>query len=72
MSLIILDQECRTAAAHRKCVQDLIWSSIWNSIEIGGPAHEIVTTTIHKTIRGSGGGQWDGRVHWGGPDICLL
>ena len=75
MSPIVLDQECRTAAAHRKCVRDLIWSSLsieWNSIELGGPAHGIVTITVHKTIRGGEGGQWDGRVHWGGPDVCLL
>ena len=29
----------------------------WNSIRLGGPAHAIVTKTVHKTLPGGGGGQ---------------
>ena len=29
----------------------------WNSIRLGGPAHEIVTKTVHKTLPGGGGGR---------------
>ena len=40
----------------------------WNSIRLGGPAHGIVTKTVHKTLPGSGGvkrvGGWWGQ--WGG------
>ena len=33
----------------------------WNLIRQGGPAHEIVTKTVHKTLRGGGGGMgWVG------------
>ena len=28
----------------------------WNSIRLGGPAHGIVTKTVHKTLPGVGGG----------------
>ena len=28
----------------------------WNSIRIGGPAHGIVTKTVHKTLLGGGRG----------------
>ena len=33
----------------------------WNSIRLGGHAHEIVTKTVHKTLPGGGrggGGGW--------------
>ena len=29
----------------------------WNSIRLSGPAHGIVTKTVHKTLPGGGGGQ---------------
>ena len=29
----------------------------WNSIRLGGPAHGIVTKTVHKTLPGGGGGR---------------
>ena len=29
----------------------------WNAIRLCGPAHGIVTKTVHKTLPGSGGGQ---------------
>ena len=29
----------------------------WNSIRLGGPAHEIVTKTVNKTLPRSGRGQ---------------
>ena len=29
----------------------------WNLIRLGGPAHGIVTKTVHKTLPGDGGGQ---------------
>ena len=29
----------------------------WNSIRLGGPAHGIVTKTVHKTLLGGGGGR---------------
>ena len=35
----------------------------WNSIRLGGPAHGIVTKTVHKTLPGGGGVQGGG----GGP-----
>ena len=28
----------------------------WNSIRLGGPAHGIVTKTVHKTLPGGSGG----------------
>ena len=28
----------------------------WNLIRLGGPAHGIVTKTVHKTLLGGGGG----------------
>ena len=28
----------------------------WNSMRLGGPAHGIVTKTVHKTLPGGGGG----------------
>ena len=31
----------------------------WNSIRLGGPAHGIVTKTVHKTLPGGGRG-WVG------------
>ena len=34
----------------------------WNSIRLSGPAHGIVTKTVHKTLPGGGGG---GRGWWG-------
>ena len=49
----------------------------WNSIRLGGPAHGIVTKTIHKTLPGGGRGQgarggwvawWGSRGWWGSRD----
>ena len=37
----------------------------WNSIRLGGPAHGIVTKTVHNSARG-GGGQGGSRVGHGG------
>ena len=42
----------------------------WNSIRLGGPAHGIVTKSVHKTLPGDGGGpggggQWGSRGWWG-------
>ena len=34
----------------------------WNSIRLGGPAHGIVTKTVHKTLPGGGGGPGGGWV----------
>ena len=34
-----------------------ILSFKWNLIRIGGPAHRIVTKTVHKTLPGSGRGE---------------
>ena len=34
----------------------------WNSIRLGGPAHGIITKTVHKTLPGGGGcgcKEWD-------------
>ena len=28
----------------------------WNLIRLGGPAHGILTKTVHKTLPGGGGG----------------
>ena len=41
----------------------------WNSIRLGGPAHGIVTKTVHKTLPGGGGGPgggWVGGCRGGG------
>ena len=41
----------------------------WNSIRLGGPAHGIVTKTVHKTLLGGGGGLgggWVGGCRGGG------
>ena len=35
----------------------LFLSFEWNSIRLGGPAHGILTKTVHKTLPGGGGGQ---------------
>ena len=44
----------------------------WNSIRQGGPAHGIVTQTVHKTLpgggRGQGGGGWGVQEWWGTRD----
>ena len=32
----------------------------WNSMRLGGPAHGIVTKTVHKTLPGGGGGPGGG------------
>ena len=32
----------------------------WNSIRLGGPAHGIVTKTVHETLPGGGGGPGGG------------
>ena len=34
----------------------------WNSMRLGGPAHGIVTKTVHKTLPGGGGGPGGGWV----------
>ena len=34
----------------------------WNLIRLGGPAHGIVTKTVHKTLTGDGEGQRVGVV----------
>ena len=31
-----------------------------NSMRLGGPAHEIVTKTVHKTLPGGDGSQGEG------------
>ena len=41
----------------------------WNSIRLGGPAHGIVTKTVHKTLPGNGGGQGVGGGRVGGGGI---
>ena len=43
----------------------------WNSIRLGGPAHRIVTKTVHKTLPEGGGGHGvkDGRVVGGGGRV---
>ena len=38
----------------------------WNSIRQGGPAHEIVTKTVHKTLQGGDGGRGGGGQEAGG------
>ena len=49
---------------------DSVWRSLsfeWNSIRLGGPAHEIVTKTVHKTLPGGGRSQGVGWIGgWGG------
>ena len=35
----------------------LFLSLEWNSKELGGPAHGIVTKTVHETLPGVGGGE---------------
>ena len=41
----------------------------WNLTRLGGPAHRIVTKTVHKTLSGGGGGRGGGgqggRGWWG-------
>ena len=38
----------------------------WNLIRLGGPAHGIVTKTVHKTLSWGGGGRgWGSRGWWG-------
>ena len=32
----------------------------WNSIRLSGPAHGIMTKTVHKTLPGGSGGQGGG------------
>ena len=44
----------------------LLLSFKWNSIRLGGPAHGIVTKTIHKTLPGGGGGTVVGVKGWWG------
>ena len=34
----------------------------WNLIRLGGPAHGIMTKTVHKTLPGGGGGPGGGWV----------
>ena len=36
----------------------------WDSIRLGGPAHGIVTKTVHKTL--PGGGRSEGGMGWVG------
>ena len=38
-------------------LDNLLYSFECNSIRLGGPAHGIVTKTVHKTLPGGGGGQ---------------
>ena len=35
---------------------DYLFSIVWNSIRLGGPAHGIVTKTVHKTLPEGGAG----------------
>ena len=44
---------------------NLLLSFEWNSIRLGGPAHEIGTKTVHKTLPGGGGGIGGGGLGWG-------
>ena len=44
----------------------VLFSIKWNSIRLGGPAHGIVTKTVHKTLPGGGGGSRGGRESRGG------
>ena len=37
--------------------RDILLSIEWNSIRLSGPAHGIVTKTVHKTLLGGGGGR---------------
>ena len=44
------------------CYSSLLYTSSllsfeWNSIRLCGPAHGMVTETVHKTLPGSGGGK---------------
>ena len=41
----------------RSSQKDILLSIKWNSIRLSGPAHGIVTKTVHKTLPGGGGGQ---------------
>ena len=46
----------------------ILLSIEWNSIRLSGPAHEIVTKTVHKTLPGGGGsqgGRGGGQGWWG-------
>ena len=36
---------------------NLLFSIEWHLIRLGGPAHGIVTKTVHKTLPAGGGGQ---------------
>ena len=38
----------------------------WNLIRLSGPAHGIVTKTVHKTLPGGGGGAEAGVMGCGG------
>ena len=40
---------------HMQTVYHSLLSFEWNSIRLGGPAHEIVTKTVHKTLPVGGG-----------------
>ena len=50
-----------------------MYKAEWNLIrlDLGGPAHGIVTKTVHKTLPGGGGGPRGGWVwgysRWWGP-----
>ena len=63
------------------CSKQNLLSIKWNSIRLGGPAHEIVTKNVHKTLPGDGGGPgvggvgvvglWQvGEVRWWGSRGC--
>ena len=42
----------------------------WNSMRLGGPAHGIVTKTVHKNLPGGDGSQGMGKV--GIVGVCLI
>ena len=44
----------------------LVLSIKWNLIRLSGPAHGIVTKTVHKTLPGGGG---DGGGGGGGREV---
>ena len=52
-SLVQKDKE--TGKILSLCVKCLSLSFEWNSIRLGGPAHEKGTKTVHKTLLGGGG-----------------
>ena len=52
------DQKVRITISQKVFVDFIFYLSFeWNSIRLGGPAHGIVTKTVHKILPGGGGGQ---------------